>query len=111
MDVTTNAPTPTGRLIQKIQRHVRLSTKKPPTSGPSTAATAQTDATYPWYFPRSRGATMSASTPKFEDDESAGAEPLHRPGADELTHRLGHAANTEPTMNTTIEIWNRSRRP
>ena len=31
----------------------------PPMSGPTTLANAKTAPRYPWYFPRSRGATMS----------------------------------------------------
>ena len=49
------APTPIGRLSQKMPRHVQYSAKKPPSAGARTDETPQTDAMYPWMRPRSAG--------------------------------------------------------
>ena len=44
LDVTATAAAPIGRLIRKTQRQERLSTMKPPISGPTTLAKPQTPA-------------------------------------------------------------------
>ena len=50
-----------GILIKNIQCQVRLSTKKPPKTGPSIDEIPKTEANKPCIFPRARGGNQSAA--------------------------------------------------
>ncbi len=56
---TTIPRMPTGTLTKKIQFQLRLSTIRPPTSGPIASAIAETPAQMPIAWPRSRGGNVA----------------------------------------------------
>ncbi|GAA3155613.1 hypothetical protein GCM10020001_094410 [Nonomuraea salmonea] len=109
---STNAATPTGMLIQKIDCQPTAPTSAPPTSGPSAMLTPLTPPHTPIALARSRGSVkvfvmIDMATGLSIDPPTAcsARAPISQP-------RLGASEHmSEPSVNSVSPVWNVRRRP
>ena len=100
---TTSATTVSGMLIAKIQRQEPASASAPPSSGPATAAVAQTAPDEALVAAALAGRDQVADRRVGERQEPAAAEALESARRDQLGHRLrAIAQSTEPARKTAI---------
>ena len=102
---------PSGTLIQKIIDQCRCSANTPPMIGPPIPAAVHTPEKYAWYWPRSRGVTMSEITVCTMGRMPPPPRPC-RPRATISIGMFGATAHsTEPRMNSDIAAMIMALRP
>ena len=95
----------------KIHRHVRLSTKKPPMSGPVTLPNANTLVRKPTYRPRWRGGTMSPMITNAMAIKPPAPMPCTPRAMTSWKNDCDAPASSEPTRKMTIAARNSALRP
>src|SRR4051794_41971351 len=108
---TSRPTTATGTLTQTAPRHVRLSVKKPPRSGPSTVVTPNTAPSAPWYLPRSRRGMMSPITAVGGTTSPPAPNPRTAPQAVNPDLLLGEPEAARAMTNTPAEDSENNLRP
>ncbi len=109
---STTAATPTGTLIQKIDRQPTAPTSAPPTTGPSAMLSPTTPPHTPMALARSLG-----SVKVFVMIDIATGFSIEPPTACTMRNAISEPVfgatlhNSEPRLNSTSPTWNVRRRP
>ncbi len=88
-----------------------MSVKNPPSSGPATLATPKTAPNAPWYLPRSRAGTTSATIAWASTIRPPPPSPCSARNAISSIMFWARPHSAEPIRKTTIAAWNRPLRP
>ena len=106
-----SATAPTGRLIRKIQRQDRSSTKTPPSSGPAMTATVAMMPMCAWYFARWRAGMRSPVIACTSGVRPPPPIPCSARKPISAVIDVAVAQSREPARKTTTESWNTRLRP